>query len=59
MKSAPITKRFRGFPTATLTFDNPLFVVRRNGSGKSNLSDVFNVEGLTPALEPSAYEPSA
>jgi predicted ATPase len=46
MKSAPITKllikRFRSFPTATVTFDNPLFVVGRNGSGKSNLSDVFS-----------------
>ena len=42
MKSAPITeiiiKRFRSFPTATLVFDNPLFVVGRNGSGKSNLA---------------------
>jgi predicted ATPase len=46
MKSSPITKiiikRFRSFPTATLAFDNPLFVVGRNGSGKSNLSDVFS-----------------
>lgn len=46
MKSAPVTKiiikRFRSFPTATLTFDNPLFIVGRNGSGKSNLSDVFS-----------------
>jgi predicted ATPase len=46
MKSAPITKiiikRFRSFPTATLAFDNPLFVVGRNGSGKSNLADVFS-----------------
>jgi len=46
MKSAPITKllikRFRSFPTAALTFDNPLFVVGRNGSGKSNLSDAFS-----------------
>jgi predicted ATPase len=46
MKSSPITKiiikRFRSFPTATLTFDNPLFVVGRNGSGKSNLSDAFS-----------------
>ena len=46
MKSPPITKiiikRFRSFPTATLAFDNPLFVVGRNGSGKSNLSDVFS-----------------
>lgn len=46
MKSPPITKiiikRFRSFPTATLVFDNPLFVVGRNGSGKSNLADVFS-----------------
>lgn len=46
MKSPPIAriiiKRFRSFPTATLGFDNPLFVVGRNGSGKSNLSDVFS-----------------
>jgi predicted ATPase len=46
MKSPPITriiiKRFRSFPAATLAFDNPLFVVGRNGSGKSNLSDVFS-----------------
>jgi len=46
MKSPPIIriiiKRFRSFPTATLVFDNPIFVVGRNGSGKSNLSDVFS-----------------
>lgn len=46
MNSAPITKiiikRFRSFPTATLAFDNPLFVVGRNGYGKSNLADVFS-----------------
>ena len=46
MKSGPITKiiikRFRSFPAATLAFDNPLFVVGRNGSGKSNLADVFS-----------------
>jgi predicted ATPase len=46
MNSAPITKvvikRFRSFPTATLEFANPLFVVGRNGSGKSNLADVFS-----------------
>ncbi|MBU6402968.1 MAG: AAA family ATPase, partial [Verrucomicrobia bacterium] len=45
MKSPPISKiiikRFRSFPTATLAFDNPLFVVGRNGSGKSNLADAF------------------
>src|SRR5208283_5451707 len=46
MKLSPITKiiikRFRSFPAATLTFDNPLFIVGRNGSGKSNLADVFS-----------------
>jgi predicted ATPase len=46
MKASPITKiiikRFRSFPSATLIFDNPLFVVGRNGSGKSNLSDAFS-----------------
>jgi predicted ATPase len=46
MKTSPITKiiikRFRSFPAATLDFDNPLFIVGRNGSGKSNLSDVFS-----------------
>lgn len=46
MKTPPIIKiiikRFRSFPTATLDFDNPLFIVGRNGSGKSNLSDVFS-----------------
>ncbi len=34
-------KRFRSFPSASLEIDNPLFVVGRNGSGKSNLADVF------------------
>lgn len=37
-----IIKRFRSFPSATLDFDNPLFIVGRNGSGKSNLSDAFS-----------------
>lgn len=37
-----IIKRFRSFPTATLSFVNPLFVVGRNGSGKSNLADAFS-----------------
>ncbi len=36
-----IIKRFRSFPAAMLDFDNPLFLVGRNGSGKSNLADVF------------------
>ncbi|MGO8814314.1 MAG: AAA family ATPase [Terriglobia bacterium] len=53
MKMSPITriiiKRFRSFPTATLTFDNPLFLVGRNGSGKSNLADVFSFVSETMA----------
>ncbi|MBI5899807.1 MAG: AAA family ATPase [Rhodocyclales bacterium] len=36
-----VIKRFRSFPSAVLELDNPLFVVGRNGSGKSNLADVF------------------
>lgn len=46
MSSAIITKiimkRFRSFPAASLLFENPLFIVGRNGSGKSNLADVFS-----------------
>lgn len=46
MKDMPIVKvvvkRFRSFPSAALKFDNPLFVVGCNGSGKSNLADVFS-----------------
>jgi len=53
MKLSPITKiiikRFRSFPAATLTFDNPLFIVGRNGSGKSNLADVFSFVSETMA----------
>lgn len=45
MKSPLITKlvlkRFRSFPSATLDFDNPLFIVGQNGCGKSNLADAF------------------
>lgn len=37
-----IIKRFRSFSSAVLTFDNPLFVVGRNGAGKSNLADIFS-----------------
>ena len=46
MKLPPVTKlilkRFRSFPSATIEFDNPLFIVGRNGSGKSNLCDAFS-----------------
>lgn len=45
MNPTPITKiiikRFRSFPSAVFEMDNPVFVVGRNGSGKSNLADVF------------------
>lgn len=37
-----IVKRFRSFPSASLSFDNPIFLVGHNGSGKSNLADVFS-----------------
>lgn len=37
-----IIKRFRSFPSATLDLCNPLFVVGKNGAGKSNLADVFS-----------------
>src|SRR5688572_486175 len=36
-----ILKRFRSIPTEHLDFDNPTFLVGRNGSGKSNLVDAF------------------
>ncbi|MBE3069164.1 MAG: AAA family ATPase, partial [Planctomycetes bacterium] len=36
-----IIKRFRSIPSAQITFDNPTFLVGRNGAGKSNLVDVF------------------
>ena len=34
-------KRFRSFPSGKVEFANPTFLVGRNGSGKSNLSDAF------------------
>jgi predicted ATPase len=34
-------KRFRSIPGEEVTFDNPTFLVGRNGSGKSNLADAF------------------
>jgi len=36
-----IVKRFRSVPSAAIEFDNPLFLVGRNGSGKSNLVDAL------------------
>lgn len=48
-----IVKRFRSFPSVVLDMGNPLFVVGRNGSGKSNLSDVFAfvAEAMTSPLQ--------
>lgn len=36
-----ILKRFRSVPTGRIDFDNPTFLVGRNGSGKSNIADAF------------------
>jgi predicted ATPase len=36
-----ILKRFRSAPAETITFSNPLFLVGKNGSGKTNLVDAF------------------
>lgn len=48
-----VIKRFRSFPSAVLEMDNPVFVVGRNGSGKSNLADVFSfvAEAMTAPLQ--------
>lgn len=37
-----IVKRFRSIPAADIVLNNPLFVVGRNGSGKSNFADIFS-----------------
>ena len=37
-----IVKRFRSIPAETILFDNPTFLVGRNGSGKSNIVDLFS-----------------
>ena len=36
-----LLKRFRSFPASQVCFDNPTFLVGKNGSGKSNLADTF------------------
>lgn len=57
MNPTPITKiiikRFRSFPSAVFEMDNPVFVVGRNGSGKSNLADVFSfvAEAMSSPLQ--------
>jgi predicted ATPase len=37
-----ILKRFRSIPTEFVEFENPTFLVGRNGSGKSNFVDAFS-----------------
>lgn len=46
-------QRFRSFVSATLDFDNPLFLVGRNGSGKSNFVDAFafTAESMSSPLQ--------
>ncbi|MFO0588417.1 MAG: AAA family ATPase [Polyangiaceae bacterium] len=48
-----ILKRFRSIPLARLEFDNPMFIVGQNGSGKSNLADAFAflAESMTAPLQ--------
>lgn len=48
-----VIKRFKSFPSAVLDLDNPMFIVGRNGSGKSNLADVFEfvAEAMTSPLQ--------
>ncbi|MBI4676020.1 MAG: AAA family ATPase [Elusimicrobia bacterium] len=36
-----VIKRFRSFPADMVEFENPLFIVGRNGAGKSNFADIF------------------
>ena len=46
-------RRFRSVPAEVLEFDNPTFLVGRNGSGKSNLADAlsFLSEAMASPLE--------
>jgi predicted ATPase len=48
-----ILKRFRSIPAETVTFDNPTFLIGRNGSGKSNFRDAldFLVESMSASLQ--------
>ncbi len=48
-----ILKRFRSIPSECVYFDNPTFLVGRNGSGKSNLVDAldFMAESMTAPLQ--------
>ena len=46
-------QRFRSFPSGWVEFANPTFLVGRNGSGKSNLTDAFAflAEAMTSPLQ--------
>ena len=48
-----ILKRFRSIPGESVHFDNPTFLVGRNGSGKSNFVDAFDflAEAMTAPLQ--------
>jgi predicted ATPase len=48
-----ILKRFRSIPAEAVHFDNPTFLVGRNGSGKSNLRDAidFLAESMVSPLQ--------
>src|SRR5271165_538806 len=48
-----ILKRFRSIPSETIEFDNPTFLVGRNGSGKSNIVDAlaFLAEAMIAPLQ--------
>ncbi|MGD1277529.1 MAG: AAA family ATPase [Tepidisphaeraceae bacterium] len=41
MIKSMVLKRFRSLPADSVDFDNPTFLVGRNGSGKSNFVDAF------------------
>lgn len=46
-------KGFRSVPSGRIDFDNPTFLVGRNGSGKSNIADAFAflAEAMTSPLQ--------
>jgi len=48
-----ILQRFRSIPNDEITFDNPMFLIGRNGSGKSNFVDAFAflAEAMTTPLQ--------
>lgn len=49
-----ILKRFRSIRAGQIIFDNPTFLVGRNGSGKSNIADAFAF--LAEAMDLSLHE---